>query len=317
MASIQERPLADSLPFGTRIAGINWNTVEDQGIRNRIKDIFEDRGLIIFENVEPSDKMLVAISSAIGPLQDISLREVSRVDGDNMPGVLKFNNEPSDANVFEIDGKEVSGWIGWHFDSCYNKVLCRGAALRVVENPPEGGMTGFADGIQLYKAISPELRAQFQDLRVFYDTKLMFNKQRFGLPKKFRTIHIQEEALKLFEEVDKTPRAIHPAIWTRKSGEHVLHAAPFQADGIVGHEGPEGDALLEALFREIYAKMVAYWHTWKSTDVLVWDNWRFIHSASGHDPKYSRRVHRTTINGDYGLGNLEANADRRDPVTVG
>ena len=319
MASIQERPLADNLSFGTRIAGVNWDTVEDQGVRKQIKDIFEDRGLIIFEDVEPSDKMLVAISSAIGPLQDISLKEVSRVGGDNMPGVLKFNNEPSDANVFEIDCREVSGWIGWHFDSCYNKVLCRGAALRVVDNPPEGGLTGFADGIQLYNAISPQLRAKFQDLKVFYDTKLMFNKQRFGLPKRFRTIRIQEEALKLFEEVERAPRAIHPAIWKRSSGEHVLHAAPFQADGIVGHEGPEGDALLEALFQEIYAKMVVYWHTWKSTDVVVWDNWRFIHSASGHDPKYSRRVHRTTINGDYGLGDLEtvAKTDRLDTVAVG
>lgn len=249
--------------------------------------------------------MLVALSNIIGPLQDLSLEKVSRVDGDTMPGVVKFNNEPGDDNVFEIDGKIVSGWLSWHFDACYSGVLNRGGVLRVVVNPPEGGLTGFADGIQLYNAISPELRAKFEDLRILYQTKLMFMNQRFGVPKQFRQIRLQDEAWRLFEEVEKAPRSIHPAIWKRSSGERVLHVSPFQAAGIHGHEDPEGDALLEGLFQEVYAKMTPYWHTWKLTDMAVWDNWRFIHSVSGNDPKYRRCVHRTTINGDYGLGAVE------------
>ena len=102
------------------------------------------------------------------------------------------------------------------------------------------------------------------------------------------------------------PRALHPAIWQRESGEKVLHVSPWQAAGIQGHEDPAGDALFEALCQEIYAKMRPYWHYWKSTDMVIWDNWRFLHCVSGHDPKHSRRVHRATIEGDYGLGSLEA-----------
>jgi taurine dioxygenase len=306
MTSMQESPLAENLPFGTRIKGLNWDILENEDLRRRVKAIFEDRGLIIFEEVEPCDKMLVALSNIIGPLQDLSLEKVSRVDGDTMPGVLRFKNEPGDDNVFEIDGKIVSGWLSWHFDACYTGILSRGGVLRVVDHPPEGGLTGFADGIQLYNAISPALRAKFEDLKILYQTKLMFMNQRFGLPKQFRQIRLQEEAWRLFEEVDKAPRSIHPAIWRRSSGEPVLHVSAFQAAGIEGHEDPTGDALLETLFQEIYAKMTPYWHTWKLTDMVVWDNWRFIHSVSGNDPKYARCVHRTTINGDYGLGALEA-----------
>jgi taurine dioxygenase len=306
VATIDIGPLEDGLPFGARIRGVTRGVLADDAVRRRIRDTFEQRGLIVFEDVEPSDEMLVAISQLIGPLQDLALENVSRVDEAAMPGVVTFNNEPADANVFEIDGKLVSGWLSWHFDACYTRVLNRGAVLRVVDNPPEGGLTGFADGIQLYNGISPEQRARFQDLRILYHPRLMFQNQRFAMPKQFRMVRLQAELLRLFAEVEKAPRAVHPAIWKRPSGEHVLHVCPYQADGIAGHEGPEGDALLESLFQEIYARMTPYWHEWKGTDMLVWDNWRFIHSASGHDPKYSRRVHRTTIDGDYGLGAFEA-----------
>ena len=39
--------------------------------------------------------------------------------------------------------------------------------------------------------------------------------------------------------------------------------------------------------------------------MLIWDNWRMLHAVSGVDPAYARRMHRTTIKGDYGLGYFE------------
>ena len=69
---------------------------------------------------------------------------------------------------------------------------------------------------------------------------------------------------------------------------------------------PQGlQTLLESLCQEMYAKMRPYRHAWSPTDMVIWDNWRFIHSVGGHPPKYPRTMQRTTINGDYGLGRLE------------
>ena len=305
MTPLDEKPLADNLEFGARISGLEREVLRDPSVQQRIRQVFDDRGLIVFEDVEPTDGMQLALSNAIAPLQDLSLKTVSRVDGDTMPGVVRFRNEPGDANIFEINGRQLSGWISWHFDACYTNVLNRGAVLRVVDNPPEGGLTGFADGIQLYNAINPRLRDIFRDLDILYHGSLMFQKQRYGMPAQFRLIHMQEEAWRVFDEAEKAPRSIHPAVWRRDSGEYVLHVAPYQAAGIAGHEGPEGDALLEELFEEIYAGMTPYWHQWKTTDMVAWDNWRMIHSAGGHDPAYARCVHRTTIEGDYGLGAIE------------
>jgi taurine dioxygenase len=68
--------------------------------------------------------------------------------------------------------------------------------------------------------------------------------------------------------------------------------------------GAEGVSLLTDLIEQMYAAMQPYWHDWKSTDMVIWDNWRFLHSAGGHDPRYERNPLRTTIQGDYGLGSL-------------
>ena len=49
----------------------------------------------------------------------------------------------------------------------------------------------------------------------------------------------------------------------------------------------------------------AYWHQWEPTDMVIWDNTRMLHAVEGCDPKYERRMQRTTIKGDYGLGYFE------------
>ena len=68
---------------------------------------------------------------------------------------------------------------------------------------------------------------------------------------------------------------------------------------------PEGDALLQQGCKEVMESPTAYYHQWKPTQMLTWDNWRMLHSVTGTDPKYPRRMHRTTIKGDYGLGYFE------------
>jgi taurine dioxygenase len=79
------------------------------------------------------------------------------------------------------------------------------------------------------------------------------------------------------------------------------------AEGIEGAEDAEGDALLDAVCREIFANSVdhSYFHRWTTGDMVLWDNWRLLHAASGHPGKQRRHMHRTTIKGDYGLGYFE------------
>jgi taurine dioxygenase len=316
MASIKVRPLSDALSFGARITGANVDTVRDEGIRKEINDVFWDRGMIVFEEVEPSLQMQVALSEVFGPLQDHALKGVPRADQNATPGMVEFKFAPDDSDIFEVNGTELCSYVPWHFDACYTKELNRAGVLRALEIPPEGGLTGFADGIQLYNAISPELRNTFENLNIIYHSYLMFTKMRFGKPQSYRAIRVRKVVEDLFEQTRSAPRAVHPAIWQRKTGEKVLHVSPWQAAGIEGHEDSDGDALLEALCQDMYARMTPYRHAWKPTDMIIWDNWRFLHSVGGHNPKYFRCTQRTTIQGDYGLGRFEVADTAVLPVGV-
>ena len=317
-ASINVTALRDDLPFGARISGVTFEVLQDAAIRRQINAVFEDRGMIVFENVEASSQMHVAISNVFGPLKDHPVPVVQRVDPDTMPGVIDMRHDPAKASIVEIEGQRLGQWLPWHFDHCYNDELNRAGVLRAIEIPSEGGMTGFADGIELYQSISPELRKIIEGNNVIYTLDLRYSQMRFGKPATFREIQAQAGHAQVAEYAKTLPRAIHPAVWTRRSGEKVLHVSPWMAVGIECHEGPEGNELLEAVCQEILAKVKPYFHQWKPTDMLIWDNWRMLHCVSGHDPQLPRRMQRTTIKGDYGLGYFENNGkgDRILEMTV-
>lgn len=306
MSSLKVADLGDEHPFGARVANLSRAALDDEAVKSELRELFERRGLIVFEEVEATGQMQVAISNVFGPLKDHPVRTVSRVDQETMPGVIDLRHDPDhDTGIVEVNGKALANWLPWHFDHCYNNELNRAAVLRAITVAPEGGMTGFADGIQLYQALSPDLRREIEHCKVLYTLDLAYSKMRYGKPPTFREIRVHPGHAQMTEYAKTLPRAVHPAVWTRSSGEKVLHVSPWMAVGLEGRADPQGEQLLAAVSREIIAKARPYLHHWHVSDMLVWDNWRLLHSVSGCDPRYPRRMHRTTIKGDYGLGYFE------------
>jgi taurine dioxygenase len=309
MTILDIRPLEDGLDFGARVRGVTSDNIADAALREDLARLFERAGVIVFEEVEPSGAMHVAISTIAGPLKDHLQKTVARVD-DAMLGVIDMVSAPEEGATIDVDGELRASWVPWHFDHCYNNELNRGGALRAIEVPPEGGMTGFADGIGLYWALSPDLRKRIEGRNILYKMNVIMDNLRFGRPEGYKVFGERQAAHAVMEEMADKPRGVHPAVWTRSTGEKVLHVSPWMAEGIEGAEDAEGDALLDAVCREIFAKAKdhSYFHRWNTTDVVLWDNWRMLHAVSGHPPQYRRRMQRTTIKGDYGLGHFERNA---------
>ena len=164
MPSVHVRPLREDLSFGARVTGVTLETLEDQQVRDRLRQTFDDRGMILFEDVEPDGKLQVEISKVFGPLKDHPIPTVTRAEGALHPGVVEIGQPPREGNIVVVDGKEVTSWLPWHFDHCYNNELNRAGVLRCVTGVSEGGETQFADGIDLYRTLSPRLRQQLEEL---------------------------------------------------------------------------------------------------------------------------------------------------------
>ena len=305
MSSLQFRALADDLPFGSRISGITRAMLADAEVRRELNAVFEDRGMIVFEDVEPTSQMQVDISTVFGPLKEHPVPSVARADADRLPGVIEISANPGSC-IVEIDGKPLVTWQPWHFDHAYNDELNRAGVLRSLKIATDGGRTGFADGIQIWRDMDPEIRAKLEGLELLYTLNLNYDDQKYGLPKGFRQLRPHDQD---WRELSATkPRSIHPAVWTRASGEKVFHMTPYGSPGILGNEIPEGIALLQEVWDEAMRVMKPYHHPWQPTDMVIWDNWRMLHEASGSNPAEERVVHRTTIKGDYGLGRFETPA---------
>lgn len=305
MATLDVRPLQDDLPFGARIRGVTREALADEAVRAEINRVFEDRGMIVFEHIENTSDMQVLLSNVFGPLKDHPVRTVERVDAEKLPGVISIKTGPQ-AHIVEIEGKQLMTWQPWHFDHSYNNELNRAGVLRAEVIPPEGGLTAFSDGIQIWNDLDEATRKELDGLEIAYTLDLRYSQQWFGLPRTFKEIKAKGEGI--LEIARALPRAIHPAVWQRKSGEKVVHLSPYGAQGILGQETPEGKAKLVRLWAKVESVMKTYHHQWKPDDMLVWDNWRMLHAACGVSTRYERIMHRTTIKGDYGFGRWEQGA---------
>ena len=308
MKGITVSDLRDDLSFGSVVKGMNWDTIKDEAVREQLRELFKERGFIVFKGMEPSPDMQVALSKVFGPLKDHPTKSTPRADGDLDPGVIDMHRMPReemghDHGLIEVNGKKVVSFIPWHFDHTYNDELNYAGVLRAIVAAPVDGRTGFADGIELYKALDPEIRNKIEELNAIYTLDVRLTQMRFG--RYFKTFGDTEDMAGNVNESSIFPRAIHPMVWTRDSGEKVAHFCGFSAVGIEGHEDPEGEALFDEALQEMYRKVNPYWHEWGLTDLVIWDNHRILHSVEGCDPKYERRMHRTTIKGDYGLGRFE------------
>src|ERR1700761_3514397 len=146
LMSLALTPLVDGLPFGVRVTGICRSGLEQLETRQELVSAFERHGMLVFEDVEPSNEMQVALSTVFGPLKEHPLASVSRVDKNNLPGVVEIRTPANSGGVVDIGGKQPSRWLPWHFDHYYNNELNYAGVRRAVRIVDEGGITRFVDG---------------------------------------------------------------------------------------------------------------------------------------------------------------------------
>jgi len=314
MPQIKVSNLRDDLSFGATVRGLGWDNIDDEAVREQLRQLFKDRGLIVFKDMEPTAKMQVAVSKIFGPLKDHPTDTTPRDDSeDSAAGVIDMHyipgvkGDPYEGGIVEVEGEVLVRYSPWHFDHCYNDELNYAGVLRSPVSPPEKGRTGFMDGVELYNQFPKDLRDRIEGKNVIYTLDTRLSRQRHGV--NFKLLSGDPPiTIQLLKEVAIFPRAMHPAVWTMADGRKAMHVGAWMVEGLEHHEDEEGDKLLDEVCHEIIRRgkgTSAYWHEWSPTDMVIWDNHRMLHAVEGCDPKYERHTIRSTIKGDYGLGYFE------------
>jgi len=282
--------------FGVRVRGISEDSLKDDTVRQRLRGLLAENGLIILEGLEPDHLLQVSVGAVFGKVKDYPPDQRGKIGDREVPGVGAMISTPDKCTVVEIAGTQLSNWMPWHIDQCYKDSPNLARVLRCGQLPRAGGMTGFLDGALLYERLDPELRSEMESCSITYSLSLALDDLRFGKPPGFRIVRKTSASATTPSDAD-VQTATHRAVRITPSGRKALFFSPWMATGIAGRADTGGDALLETVAQEIVSlgRTLGYFHSWRLSDMVIWDNLRMLHSSSGIDPTLSRIMYRTTV----------------------
>ena len=110
-------PLDESLPFGAVVTGFHTGMLEEPGVEQALRDLWIDRGLIVFRGVPGAKEEHVRLSRVFGEPEAHPLRP--KVYDPNWE-VSDIAYDPLEGDLYELAGGIQRGsWLPWHFDLAY------------------------------------------------------------------------------------------------------------------------------------------------------------------------------------------------------
>jgi alpha-ketoglutarate-dependent 2,4-dichlorophenoxyacetate dioxygenase len=184
----------------------------------------------------------------------------------------------------------------WHTDASFQDPPGRYSLLSAKIVPPVGAETEFADVRAAYDALSPEMKAQLEGLRVHHS--IAHSRQTLG----FEFSQEEQEMLK---------GAVHPLIHTLPGSQRKSLYVASHASRIIDWPVPEGRLLLRELMEHATQPQFVYRHVWREGDFVIWDNRATMHRARPFDDAKHRRELRRVTTLDIELPAGITRGDRR------
>ncbi len=287
-------------PYGVVIEGLCEGDLDDNSVCENLCELWTHHGLMIFRG-EVSNSFHIRLSRVFGELETHPVREALSPEN---PDIIDIRYDPEREAIWEVDGEQLGGWLPWHSDLIYVDRINHGGILRAIELPAEGGLTGFIDRIEAYGKLPDDLKQRIEDLSIVYQMNVDFGEMPYvsrSSVKLARSSPFIDSARE--RSIRDFPLVVHPVVYRQpETGRRVLNVSPMSAMHILGMDNPEGHDLLRELVDYASDESLAYYHQWNCNEMVLWDNWRLLHSATGCAPGETRYMKRTTIAGDYGCG---------------
>jgi taurine dioxygenase len=285
--------LREDLSFGALVTGLTPADIASEEVRERLRETWLIDGLIVFRGAKVTPDFMVDLSEVFAPTSPHVVQEIRHPENEKL---IRLISKPTDEeqNLIEVDGKLGCGFSPWHKDIVFTSRMNHGGLLTCTKITSSGGETGYA-------LLDEETRARIEGLEVIYKM-VALEDSPWATRQKARWIRHSTELKSVLSR--EWPRVAHPLVFVQpKTGRKVLNLSPHYALGIVGMENDEGNALLTRLVNHIWDSP-QYHHAWQPDEMVLWDNWRMLHSVGVAPYQEERIVERTTLNGDYGLGRI-------------
>jgi alpha-ketoglutarate-dependent taurine dioxygenase len=249
-----------------------------------IRALLDQRGVLLFRGLAPSDSELRTIARTLG---DLRLGGVKRgADGKTLSegdeGVMKIS---LDAKVNPEYARFLPGNHLWHMDGTYEEIPPLATLFTPFKLSQTGGDTCFANTYAAFEDLPGDEKARLEKLRVVHTMQAaLFPAMRDCTPEEFAVWH-------------SYPNRSHPLVWHHRSGRKSLVLSTSGA-WIEGLHPAESHDLLQGLMRHATQDKYVYRHKWTLGDLVIWDNTGAMHRVLPFDRESGREFHRATLNGE-------------------
>lgn len=240
------------------------------GLREDIRELLEQRGVLVFPRLGLSDEEQLAFAETLGEVIDQGFK-----------GIYKITLDPKLNSTADY----LQATVHWHVDGAQDMVPTRASLLTARVLSEVGGQTEFANTYAAYDALPADKKAKADQLRVIHSQEYIQ-----------RAMH-RDPSPDQVARWRQLPEQSHPMVWTHRSGRKSL---------LLGLTAGRIDGMSEADSRGIIDEMQAwatrpefvYRHAWTVGDLLIWDNTGVMHRVEPYPADSGRLLSRTTLVGE-------------------
>ena len=255
---------------GAEVAGLDLSQPLDGQTVESLTAALAEHCVLFFQNQELTPAQQKSLGRYFGELH-LHPAWPRLVEGH--PEVMEIY---TDENSKRIAGED------WHSDVSCDPEPPLGTILYMLEPPPVGGDTLFANMVAAFDMLSARMQGLLEGLTAIHDGEYVYRGRYEGA---------QEEG-KVY------PRSEHPVVCTHPvSGRSYLFVNRIFTTRIVQLTRRESDALLRMLFEHIEQPEFQCRFKWQPGSVAFWDNRSAQHHALWDYYPHRRRGLRVTIKG--------------------
>ena len=287
-------------PCGAEVLGFDARKPISSEDAAELRALLGEHGLLVVRGQDLSKQQQVEFSKAFGRL---AIHPLAHQVDPEVPELLVLDSHGRDGNILPENPEEIVGLIDWHTDLAYVTKPNYAGMLHGRILPPEGGFTGFVDRQMTYEALPDDVKQAIEGLTVVQSWR--HSQEKISQNPAFRS----DEGAKVMN-LDLFPDLGYPLVLQHPiTGRKILNVSHMWSSAIVELPGEAGTELIHRLLEHTTKPEFVYWHDYQNGDVVIWDNYRLAHSASGVKGKYRRQMYRTTIDGDAEIGGLPLDSD--------
>jgi len=276
------KPLSSAL--GIEVTGVDVTTFTEEEFKELRTKWVQADGLAVIRDQVLTPQSQTEFSRRFGPLfgeADHFQDSVKPFLHPEFPTIYRVSNKKKSDG--EPMGRSRAGSY-WHSDVSFRKLPAMASLLYGIEIPDIGGDTVFASQVAAFAALSPAMRELLAPLNAVHD---------FHVAAKNSGSYSAADLAS--GDFDGQNAYVHPVVITHpESHKKALFVNPGFTSHLEGFDPSESDALLDIIHDHSQQPEFSYRHSWRSHDLLIWDNRSTMHLAI-QDYTADRYLHRSTV----------------------